>query len=161
MKPDKYKLHPVLRLREQAQQDAARELVLRRERWQAAEAELQRRILAVENCRQQQAEARQEMIEAARHGIAARHLLTHRTHIADLKRMEGELLEAVSQQQEVVRRTLMELERARNALLEAAKELQVIEKHHEAWQQRTRREQIRREQKANDELGMILHTHFR
>jgi flagellar export protein FliJ len=56
-----------------------------------------------------------------------------------------------------VSRCETEVERARAALVEAAREVRVIEKHREGWQERQRREAARREQKLNDEIGAILH----
>jgi flagellar export protein FliJ len=153
----KYRLEPVLNVREQAKREAERLLAARIGQLERAEQELARREREVELCRERQAAARAEMLEEMCDGAAANRALAHRTHLADLRLIEGELVAAVEEQKGVVARCEAEVEKARAALVEAAREVRVIEKHREVWRERERRELARREQKLNDEIGAILH----
>ena len=153
----KYKLQPVLGVREQAKREAERLLAARLAQLAEAEEEMARRAREVEACRERQAGARAEMFEAMSEGAAASRALAHRTHLADLRAREEGLRAATEEQRAVVARCEAESERARAALVEAAREVRVIEKHKENWRERERRETARREQKLNDEIGAILH----
>lgn len=153
----KYRLEPVLGAREQAKREAERLLAARMAQLAEAEDELARRGREVESCRARQAAARAEMLEAMSGGAAAARALAHRTHLSDLRAREEELRAAAEEQRGAVARCEAELERARAALVEAAREVRVIEKHRENWRERERRETARREQKINDEIGAILH----
>ncbi len=157
MAEKKYRLQPVLGVREQAMREAERLLAARMAQLADAEEELARREREVEACRGRQAAARAEMLETMREGAAANLALAHRTHLADLRSQEEGLKAAAEEQRGVVARCEAELERARAALVEAAREVRVIEKHREHWRERERRELARREQKLNDEIGAILH----
>src|SRR5262245_26857902 len=153
----KYRLQPVLEVRDQAKQAAARLVATRREQLVAAETELARRLEEVRKSQQRQVEARQRLLEESSKEVEAQLLQTHRTHLADLRRIEEELTEKVAEQRTVVAAANQELEQAISALIEASREVQVIEKHRETWQQKTRREEQVREQKMGDEIGAITH----
>lgn len=157
MATKKYRLQPVLGAREQAKREAERALAARIKQLAEAEEELARRLGEVEACRGRQAAARAEMLQAMSGGAAASRALAHRTHLADLRAQEETLRAAAEEQRGAVARCEAELERARAALVEAAREVRVIEKHKENWRERERRDELRREQKLNDEIGAILH----
>lgn len=157
MATKKYRLQSVLGAREQAKREAERLLAARMRQLAEAEEELTRRLRAVEACRERQAAAHAEMFQTMSGGAAAVRALAHRTHLADLRAEEETLRATVEEQRGVVARCEAELERARAALVEAAREVRVIEKHKENWHERERRESLRREQKLNDEIGAILH----
>ena len=157
MAAKKYRLQPVLGAREQAKREAELLLAARTARLAEAEEELARREGAVEECRGRQAAARAEMLESLSGGAAAGRALAHRTHLADLRAQEDTLRAAAEEQRGAVARCEAEAERSRAALVEAAREVRVIEKHKENWRERERREAVRREQKINDEIGAILH----
>jgi flagellar export protein FliJ len=153
----KYRLQPVLGAREQAKREAERLLAARRQQLAEAEEELARRLRAVEECRARQTSARDEMLQTMSGGAAAARALAHRTHLADLRAQEEDLQAEAEEQRGAVSRCEAEVEKARAALVEAAREVRVIEKHKENWRERERREAVRREQKINDEIGAILH----
>lgn len=153
----KYRLQTVMDVREQAQREAERLVAARLAQLAAAEEELARREREVALCRERQESARAEMLEEMRGGSAASRAVAHRTHLADLRTLEEELRAAAEEQRATVARCEAEVEKARAALVEAAREVKVIEKHREHWQERERREGARREQKLNDEIGAILH----
>jgi flagellar export protein FliJ len=147
----------VLEVRDQAKQAASRLVATRREQLIAAETELARRVEEVRKSQQRQAEARQRLLDESSKEVEAQILQTHRTHLADLRRIEQELIEKAAEQRNVVATANQELEQAIAALIEASREVQVIEKHRETWQQKTRREEQLREQKVGDEIGAVTH----
>ncbi|HEX8474436.1 MAG TPA: hypothetical protein VF666_10415 [Pyrinomonadaceae bacterium] len=157
MAQKKYRLQTVMEVRDRAKQEATQKVAARRAELASAEEELARREQAVTDCRAQQAEAQARMLRTVEDGVAAGEVVAHRTHLADLRRLEQELIERVEQQRVAVVRAESELQNALAALIEASKELQVIEKHREGWREQTRRAEQRREQKLGDEIGQLLY----
>lgn len=157
MPKNSYKLQPLLDMRGRAKQEATRRVAARRTQLAEAEAELTQREQAVADCRAQQAAAQEEMMREVKGGVQARRVVAHRTHLADLRQIEQDLRGQLEQQKTVVLRAESELENALAALIEASKELQVIEKHRQEWNQRTQRAEQRRQQKLSDEIGSIIH----
>lgn len=156
-KQEKYNLQRLLEVRERMREAAVKFLAENRRQLSAAEAELERRRKAVEDCRKEQQRAETTMWEKAKGGVKASEIVVHRQHLMDLREKEAELLTVVEQQKTTVACAAEEVEKALAALAEATKEMQVIEKHRENWQRGKRVEQARREQKINDEIGAILH----
>jgi flagellar export protein FliJ len=97
------------------------------------------------------------MMAETKQGVAAHGLVLYRTHLADLRRIEQELIVEVEDQERLVSTAENEVEKALAVMIEASKDVQVIEKHHESWQQKTRRDEDRNEQKLGDEIGTITH----
>ncbi len=157
----KYRLQPVLDVRGKAKQAAASLVATRREQLAAAEAELTRRRQALVVCRRRQTTAQEKMLAEFESGVEAHTLVTHRTHLADLRRNAQELAAKVEDQRRAVAGAEAEVEKAVSALIEASKEVQVIEKHRETWHQRTRREEQLREQKIGDEIGAVTYRRSR
>lgn len=161
MPKQKYRLQPVLDVRGKAKQSAASLVATRRDQLAAAEAELTRRRQALADCRQRQTTAQEEMLAEFERGVEAHTLVTHRTHLADLRRNAQDLATKVDDQHRAVLGAEAEVEKAVTALIEASKEVQVIEKHRESWHQRTRREEQLREQKIGDEIGAVTYRRSR
>jgi flagellar export protein FliJ len=157
MKKPRYRLQPVLEVREQAKKEAAQRLAAARQALAEAEAELARRLAAVDACRQRQAEANAKLAAALQAGSAAHVLLAHRTFLTALQEEEQRLQEAVEQQRAVIQQSEAAVETALQGLIEASKEVQAIEKHKENWQLSRKLEAERRENKANDEFGTARH----
>lgn len=157
MAKDGYRLGPVLEVRERAKREAARVVAARRAQLEQAEAELARREAEVVACRERQRVGQAEMFGEAQRGTEARRMVAHRTHLADLRRREEQLLAAVEEQRRVVERAGRDLEAALAALAEATKEVRVIEKHRENWREGERRALLKREQKISDEIAAVLH----
>lgn len=157
MTSGKYKLQAILDLRERAKQERMLIVAARRAALAEAEKELARREQNLADCKSQQADAQGKMLEEAGGGAEARRIVAHRTHLADLRLSEQQLMIEVEQQKLSVSRAEKEVEKALAALVEASKELRVIEKHREGWRQQMGRAEARREQKLNDEIGLIRH----
>lgn len=149
-------MQSVLGVRERAKQAAARVVAQRREQLAAAERELARREGELVRLRARQREARETMFGEARTGAEARRMVEHRTHLADLREQEETLVASVEEQRAAVARAERELDAALSALVEAAKEVRVIEKHRENWQDSERTAERRREQKLSDEIAALL-----
>ncbi|HEX8284493.1 MAG TPA: flagellar FliJ family protein [Pyrinomonadaceae bacterium] len=156
MSKNKYPLCSVLSARDEQKREAASLVESRREQLASAEAELALRVQAVEDCRSEQATAQDRMLEQMTAGGTAQAMLTHHDYVSWLKETERELLARVEQQRPVVARASGELERATAALLEAAREHKVVEKHQEKWHVARAREAERAEQKQLDEIATIL-----
>ncbi|HET6976012.1 MAG TPA: flagellar FliJ family protein [Pyrinomonadaceae bacterium] len=153
----KYRLQPVLDVRGQAKQAAACLVATRREQLASAQSELLRRQQLLVDCRQRQADAQEKMLQEFDSATEARRLVTYRTHLADLRQTEQELLVSVDDQRRVCESAEAEVEKAVAVLIEASKEVQVIEKHRENWRERARQDERFREQKISDEIGAIIH----
>ena len=158
---EKYRLQPVLDVRGKAKQAAASLVATRREQLAVAEVELARRRQALADCRRRQTIAQEKMLAESERGVEARTLVTHRTHLADLRRNVEELGTKVEDQRRAVVGAEAEVDRAVAALIETSKEVQVIEKHRETWRQRTLREEQLREQKIGDEIGAVTYRRSR
>lgn len=161
MTKSKYKLQTVLDVRDSAKQDAAKRVALQRAQVAEAETELAQREQAVADCRAEQKAVQEKMLEELVGGTQARHVVSCRTHLASLRQQEEELFERVKQQRTTLERAQSELESALAALVEATKELQVMEKHREGWRAQTRRAAAHREQKLSDEIGAIIYERAR
>jgi flagellar export protein FliJ len=157
----KYRLQKVLDQRGRSKQEAARALALRREQLEAARAELRQRQEAVAACQAQHDAALARMLDEAGGGMEAKDMIAYRTHLSDLRRLKEELAERVEQQLAVTALAEREVEKAISGLIEATKEVKVIEKHRGNWEQTTRREQERRQQKSSDEIGAVIYERGR
>lgn len=154
---EKYNLQRLLEMRERARDEAGVYLAECRRLLNAAEAELEKRKQAVEDCRTAQVEIQTQLFEKSRGGMKSSEAVRFRRHSIDLRESEAELLTAVEEQNRTIERAAQTVEKALLALNEAAKETKVIEKHRENWTSANRLNQTRREQKTNDEIGAILH----
>ena len=154
---EKYKLQRLLEMRERARDQSALHLAGCREQLRLAEAELEERKSAVDNCRKEQTETQAEMIKKSGGGIRSTEIVRYRQHLKDLREKEIRLQNLAAEQETVVRRAEQTVEKALLALAEASKETKVIEKHRENWQTAKKTEADRREQKTGDEIGAILH----
>ena len=157
----KYRLQPVLDVRGKAKQAAASLVATRREQLAAAETILLRRRQELADCHQRQTTAQERMLKEFERAVDAHTLVTHRTHLADLRRTEQELAAKVEEQRRAVVGAEAEVEKALTALIEASREVQVIEKHRETWRERTRREEQLRDQKIGDEIGAVIYRRGR
>jgi flagellar export protein FliJ len=152
----KYRLQPVLDLRERAKKAAVQFVDLRRQQLATAKDELSRCQETVTANLRKQKEASETMFAQMQSGTEARNVLAHHTHLAELREHETLLREALKNQEKIVKQAEAELERAIDNLAEAVKEVKVIETHRKVWHTTRKIESERREQKFNDEIGAIL-----
>jgi len=161
MSQARYRLESLLEFRARLKQQAARLVAANRKQLLEAEAELLRRHQSVLECRARSQAMLASMFDAAVRGIEACRLLEFRTHVADLRRMERDLIAAEEQQKTSVLRAESDLDKAIASLSEAHEQSKIIEKHRESWRARVRREEDRREQRLNDEAGNVLYERQR
>ena len=155
---EKYKLQRLLEMRERKREDAAIYLGKCRDQLELEELELVRRNQAVEDCRQEQIQTDKQMLHGSMKGIKNLELVRYRQRLSDLRDSEQNLLNSVKEQEGVVRKAEQTVAKALDDLHEAAKEVKVIEKHRENWENVKRLETKRLEQKRNDEIGTIMHN---
>jgi flagellar export protein FliJ len=158
MTTKKYRLETVLRIRDRAREEAARQVALRLQQLQSAEEELARCEKKLQECRGQQTRGQAAMNEEAGKGIQAREILAHHNYLNDLRELEIEMQREVENQIQVVSEAEKALDAARAKLTESARELKSIEKHKANWLNAREQEDARREQKISDEIGAILHN---
>lgn len=156
-KLEKYNLQRLLEMRERAREEAAIYLAECRRLLTVAEDELAQRRQAVEDCRQAQIDAQNQLIERSKSGMKSSEAVRYRQHFTDLREQETQFIAAVEEQKRAVERAALTVEKALAALQETAKDTKVIEKHREHWTSAKQLESTRREQKTNDEIGAILH----
>ncbi len=155
MKPPRYPLQAVVDQREALKEEAKRALA----------AAIQAAAREAEVLREKE-EAHSVLIgdreEYARHlydpdeqGMLPIPLIEKRTE--GLRFLDGQVEEAfraVEEQKEALDRTERELEARRTALVEADRELKVVEKHHESWLADWKRESARQEQRQSEEITL-------
>jgi flagellar export protein FliJ len=157
MPKKKYPYQVVLDVRAEKKREAGRVVASCREQLEEAEAELARRVRAVEESRRLHADAQQVLDELSTGPAKVRHVVEHREYVAELKHKERESEARVAEQRVEVARAAGALERAMSALVEAAREEQAAENHLADWRREQRREEERAEQKRFDEIGTAFY----
>ncbi|HQU86007.1 MAG TPA: hypothetical protein PKY59_22965, partial [Pyrinomonadaceae bacterium] len=133
MKAKKYRLETVLDIRRRAKDEAAKIVALRFQQLEKAEAELAQRRLNLQNCYEKQNQAQANMAEDLSKGIQANAIIAHQNYLNDLRKLEIDLQKRVDEQIQTVAAAEREVEKARENLIESAKELKAIEVHKENW----------------------------
>lgn len=157
MKPKDYRLQTVLKMRENARDEAGRIVAQRLTELEDAQNELSRRqndLLACYSKQDQKQFAMNEMIE---NGTRIGNVVAHRTFLDGLRESEHQLKESAEKQKRSVMRAEKDLDTARDGLIEATRDFKAIENHRSKWSASVRAAAARREQKASDEIGGILH----
>lgn len=157
MKTKDYRLQTVLKMRKNARDEAGRLVALRLNELDDANNELNRRqndLLACYEKQDQKQSAMNEMLEA---GTQVKNAIRHRAFLDDLRASEHQLKEVAEKQKRSVLRAENELDSARDHLVEATRDFKAIETHKSKWSAAVKTAVVRREQKASDEIGGILH----
>jgi len=157
MRKTKYRLEVVLDVRSKKKDEAAQFLAICRQELREAKRELERRKVFLEDCRKQMADARKRMMTEFGDGTSAGNIVAHRDYLGMLKSREQDIIESLEEQSVVIKNAEKAVDDALEKLVDASKELQVIEKHQEKWKKSIKRKANKDEQKLNDEIGAILH----
>jgi len=157
MPKEKYRLQALLtikaRLKKKAEIALARALVeLKQAKEKLEELEREKEEI-IERWR----EARAEMKRDTAAGIAVKKGNVHVNFLRKLKEDEEAKQEEIEDQEQVIEDCENAVAAARREYIDAAKELQVMEKHKELWEKKVKAELTRREQKEMDELGGAIH----
>ncbi|MBT3182530.1 MAG: hypothetical protein HN337_08505 [Deltaproteobacteria bacterium] len=102
-------------------------------------------------------EARKEMRSQMDVGVMVGNGNVHVSFMRKLKEDEEKKEEEIDDQEMVVEECESHVAGARRDYIDAAKELQVMEKHKELWEKKVRNEINRKEQLELDELGGTIH----
>ena len=149
----KYNLAAVLKLRERTREAAADDARRRQEALREEQAKLEQCLVRVLECRRQQQIARDRTVNAANQAVAVKKLTDNHFYLIELRRLEQQLIAASNQQKSAVNQARQAVDHALAALVEATKEVRVIEKHRENWLQQLKLDENRREQKMLDEIA--------
>ena len=79
-------------------------------------------------------------------------------YIKSLEAQEKQILEYIERQKVKIKQAQQVVDKARLALIEAAKELKLMEKHKEKWLARIKKEMDFKEQKEMDEIGSAMYA---
>jgi len=157
MAKPKYRLEALLRIKarmkkraEMALARAIIELKKAKERLEELKEEKERIVERWE-------EARKEMRAEMDAGVVVKKGNVHVNFMRKLKEDEEAKQEEIEDQEAVVEDCEAAVARARREYIEAAKQLQIMEKHKELWEKKVRREITSREAKEMDELGGTIH----
>lgn len=157
MKPKDYRLQSVLKIRELARDEAGRVVAQRLEDVENANVELNRRQNDLLACYEKQDQKQVAMNEMLESGTLARNIIRHRVFLDDLRESEHQLKESTEKQKKSVLRAENELDTARDTLIDATRDFKAIETHRSKWAVGVKTAAARRDQKASDEIGSILH----
>jgi len=159
MKPPRYPLQAVRDQREALKEGAKRALAA------AVQAAAREAEILIEKERARDALLR-ERAERALHlydpdaaGLLPISLIEKRTE--GLRFLDGridEARQAVEAQKQAKQRAEAEVENRRGALVEADRELKVVEKHHETWLADWKREAGRKEQRQSEEITLARYA---
>ena len=157
MPPPKYRLQALLtikaRMKKKAEMALARALIELKE----AKEKLKKLEREKEEIIEKWNEARQEMKRDEQAGIMVKRSNVHVNFMRKLKEDEEAKQEEIEDQEQVIEDCETAVAAARREYIDAAKELQVMEKHKELWEKKQKAELNRREQKEMDELGSAIH----
>ena len=157
MAKPKYRLEALLRIKarmkKRAEMALARAIIeLKRAREKLEELKEEK-----ERIKERWHEARNEMKVEVAAGIMVKKGNVHVNFMRKLKEDEEAKQEEIEDQEAVVEECEAGVARARREYIDAAKELQIMEKHKELWEKKVRREITSREVREMDELGGTIH----
>jgi flagellar export protein FliJ len=144
-------------MRENARDEAGRKVAQRLDELEAAQNELNRRQNDLLACYEKQEKKQSAMNEMLERGTSIRNVVRHRTFLGDLRESEHQLKQVAEKQKKSVIRAESELDTARDTLIDTTRDFKAIETHKLKWAATVRTATMRRDQKASDEIGGILH----
>lgn len=157
MKLKDYRLQTVLKMREKARDEAGRNVARRLDELEDAKNELNRRQNDLLTCYEKQDQKQLAMNEMLESGAPVRNVVRHRTFLDGLRESEQQLTESAEKQKRSVVRAEGDLDTARDELIETTRDFKAIETHRSKWAATVKKAAQRREQKASDEIGALLH----
>lgn len=157
MAKPKYRLQALLtikaRMKKKAEVALARALVELKE----AKEKLKKLEEEKEKIIERWKQARTEMKQRMQGGAVVKEGNVHVNFLRKLKEDEESKQEEIEDQEQVVEDCTAAVALARREYIDAAKELQVMEKHKELWEKKVKAELSSKEQKELDELGGAIH----
>ncbi|MBN1282907.1 MAG: flagellar FliJ family protein [Proteobacteria bacterium] len=157
MAKPKYRLEALLRIKarmkKRAEMALARAIVELRKAKEKLEKLKEEKKKIVERWH----EARKEMRRDMAGGIAVKKSNVHVNFMRKLKEDEEAKEEEIEDQKAVVEDCEAQVAKARREYIDAAKQLQIMEKHRELWQKKVDDEITRKEEREMDELSTTIH----
>jgi len=157
MAKQKYRLQALLNLKERLKRRAEIALAKAINELNEAQKKLARLEEEKEKIVENWKAARKEMRAQMDLGVAVGRGNVHVNFIKKLKEDQEEKEEVIEDQKVVVEDCEGKVALARRNYIDAAKELQVMEKHKELWQKKINEELNAKEQKEMDDLGSTIH----
>lgn len=153
-----YRLQPLLRIKQQAKRRT--EIALAKAIVKLEEEKKKKEKLEEEKAKivQKKKDARQKMYDKMLAGTSVVH--DNNVHVNYIRKLEEDRKakdREIEEQVEVIKAAEKAVARARRDYIDAAKELQVMEKHKELWQKKVQKEITQREEREMDELGNVIH----
>jgi flagellar export protein FliJ len=157
MPAPKYRLQALLnlkaRLKKRAEIALAKALIALKE----AKEHLEKLKKEKEEIIEKWKKARAEMKRKEKAGLLVKETNVHVNFLRKLKEDEEEKQTEIEDQEQVVEDCETRVVAARREYIDAARELQVMEKHKDLWKKKVRDELSQKEQKEMDELGGTIH----
>lgn len=155
----KYRLQPILDEKERLREDAIQFLNKKKDELKAEEKKLEQikeeLTIAIERKNQMTQEYNDKMFSGK---YTVDEIKIRKIHIEDMILKIEEIKQAVENQRKAVARAEGEVRKAEDALIAASKEVQVMEKHKENWQQALKEEERKKEAKQLEEIAQIMYT---
>ncbi|PIR25481.1 MAG: hypothetical protein COX62_06385 [Deltaproteobacteria bacterium CG_4_10_14_0_2_um_filter_43_8] len=101
--------------------------------------------------------ARKNMSDELRKGASSHRSDIHSNYLKRLKEDEEQKEEEMEEQKECIEEAKEALKKARRNYIDAAKELQVMQKHKELWAKKLKGEISKKEAKELNDLGNTIH----
>lgn len=157
MNNPKYRLKSILKVRTKTRDDTARDLKLCEEILAEKKTVLERLTNSRLDLNKKILNFNKKMELEMNNGTKAGNIISHQNHLMDLKNKLQELEGIIRNQKDEVKIAEDLVLKATEKLVEASKELKIIEKHKDNWMENERHSNKKKEQKFNDELAAILH----
>jgi len=153
----KYRLEPLVRVKEKAKRASEIKLAKAIKEVKEEEEKLKRLIEKREELKAKKNKVRVEMSDKINTGQAnVRESQMHLGYLMKLKEDEEALEKEIADQDEAITRAKEKLKRARRDYMDAAYELNVMEKHRELWNKKQRKAMSALEDKQMNELGNVV-----
>lgn len=156
-KKPKYRLEPLVRVKEKAKRTAEIKLAKSIKEVKEEEEKLQRLVQKRDELVAKKNKLRMEMSDKMNTGQAnVRESQMHLGYLMKLKEDEEALEKEIVDQEEVLTRSKEKLKRSRRDYMDAAYELNVMEKHRELWNKKQNKLATALEDKQMNELGNVV-----
>ena len=158
-KSEKYRLQIVLERKEEARDEAARHLAEMREQLHKEQQEEARLREELRQNRERQREEYENMLKGGPTGglnVSETHQALNYIKYLDVKAKE--LDGAIEVQKIRVQKAEKAVEEALQELIQASRELQVMQKHKERWEKKMRFERERKDQEETNEIGNVIYV---
>lgn len=157
MPKKKYRLQALLRIKARQKKRAEIALAKAIAELKAAKEKLEKLKEEKKKIVERWREARREMKAKMDFGGKVGEGNVHVNFLRKLKEDEEAKEEEIEEQKRVIEECVGKVARARQDYIDAARELQIMEKHKELWEKKVQEEISSREQRELDELGNTIH----